>query len=120
MSSRVFPLVCRALVPVFFVRLACARLFSNKVSLSLLLLLYYVYTVFTHRVLTRPPRPQEVAGGRDGTIYGAFSTDAYYQHHAGAISMAIVKSAAEASWLEKGISALHVERSDVLRCCMMA
>ena len=33
MSSRVFPLVCRAPVPVFFVRLACARLFSNKVSL---------------------------------------------------------------------------------------
>ena len=28
-------------------------------------------------------------------IYGAFSTDSYYQHHAGAISMAIVKSAAE-------------------------
>ena len=35
MSSRVFPLVCRAPVPVFFVRLACARLLSNKVSLSL-------------------------------------------------------------------------------------
>ena len=34
MSSRMFPLACRALVPVFFVLLACARLFSNKVSLS--------------------------------------------------------------------------------------
>ena len=64
---------------------------------------------------------KEAAAGRDGTIYGAvFYGDSYYQHHAGAISMAIVKSAAEASWLEKGISALHVERSDVLRCCMMA
>ena len=47
---------------------------------------------------------KEAADGRDGTVYGAFSTNSFYEHHAGAISMAIVKSAAEA--LEKGISAL--------------
>ena len=60
-------------------------------------------TAFTHRVLTRLAK--EAADGRDGTVYGAFSTDSFYQHHAGAISMAIVKSAAEA--MESGIRALE-------------
>ena len=38
-------------------------------------------------------------------VHGAFSTTSFYEHHAGAISMAIVKSAAEA--LEKGVHALE-------------
>ena len=34
-------------------------------------------TAFTHRVLTRLAKV--AADGRDGTVYGAFSTDSYYQ-----------------------------------------
>ena len=60
-------------------------------------------TAYTHRVLIR--LSNEAADGRDGTVYGAFSTTSFYEHHAGAISMAIVKSAAEA--LEKGMRALE-------------
>ena len=62
-------------------------------------------TAFTHRVLTRLAK--EATDGRNGTVYlsmAHFSTDSYYQHHAGAISMVVVKSAAEA--LEKGIIAI--------------
>ena len=36
--------------------------------------------------------PRRQPDGRDGTLYGAFSTNSFYEHHAGAISMAIVKS----------------------------
>jgi len=41
----------------------------------------------THGVLTRLKARAKV---RDGTVYGAHSTRCYYQHHAGAISLAIV------------------------------
>ena len=50
------------------------------------------------------------SAGRDGTIYGAHSTHSFYLHHAGAISMAVVKSAAEA--LVNGVDA---EMAQMLR-----
>ena len=63
-----------------------------------------IHTPRANRELIRLSK--EAEDGRDGTVYGAFSTNSFYDGitPAPSISMAIVKSAAEA--LEKGISAI--------------
>ena len=60
-------------------------------------------TKFSECVLSRLAKKATSEGGRDGTTYGKHSTHSFYLHHAGAISMAIVKSAAET--LVNGIDA---------------
>ena len=59
-------------------------------------------TRFTDCTLSRMAK--EASGtGRDGAVYGEFSTHSFYLHHAGAISMALVKMTAEA--IEASINA---------------
>ena len=56
-------------------------------------------TAFSHRVLTTLAK--RARDGRDGTVYGEYSTGSYYDHHAGAISMSVVRT--EGERLEKGM-----------------
>jgi hypothetical protein len=65
-------------------------------------------TRFTDCTLSRMAK--EASGtGRDGTVYGEFSTRSFYHHHAGAISMALVKMTAEAleASINTKLSILH-------------
>ena len=55
-----------------------------------------------HTKLTKRARD-----GRDGTVYGEYSTDSYYAHHAGAISMSVVR--AEGERLEKGMQKIEAK-----------
>ena len=63
------------------------------------------FTAFSHRILTKLTK--RARDGRDGTVYGEYSTGDYYAHHAGAISMSVVR--AEGERLEKGMQKIEAK-----------
>ena len=62
-------------------------------------------TAFSHRVLTKLAK--RARDGRDGTTYGEYSTGDYYVYHAGAISMAVIRTDGER--LEKGMRKIEAK-----------
>ena len=62
-------------------------------------------TAFSHRVLTKLAK--RARDGRDGTVYGEYSTGNYYAHHAGAISMSVIR--AEGERLQKGMQKIEAK-----------
>ena len=61
-------------------------------------------TAFSHRVLVKLAK--RARDGRDGTVYGEYSTGDYHAYHAGANSMSVIR--AEGERLEKGMQCVCV------------
>ena len=62
-------------------------------------------TAFSNRILIKLGKRART--GRDGTAYGEFSPRTFYTHHAGAISMAVIR--AEGEMVQKGIQKIEAK-----------